>query len=208
MRAPGLFAVAVFALAVVETPSARAQVVAPAVVSPSQTPFGDRGGDAGGFDGYFLTAPLRLSLEASVAPKASMFPQCATLEDDVGNSVGGIPVQHESDFRLTPRLQLSVFTQLGCPIDAGIGTALTYAIPIRRTTQLVLGLGAYAAPGPFPLFGGLKSSILQGLRSAPSPLNEAGRADVVWKAKNGAPFDVGVESRGLGMQGIRFGGGF
>ena len=95
-----------------------------------QNPFGDRGGD-GGDAGYALSTPLRLSLMGSVIPKASGFPNCATREDDVGNSVGGIPVQHYVEWRLTPRLVLSAFTQLGCPIDGGIGTALTYAVPLR-----------------------------------------------------------------------------
>jgi hypothetical protein len=172
------------------------------------TPPGDQGGDAGVFSGFRLSAPLRLSLEASVAPKAGGFPNCDVLGDDVGNSVGGIPVQHYTELRLTPRLVLSFFTQLGCPIDAGLGAALTYAIPVRDSMQVVFGAGMYGAPAQFQLFGGLPASFLGGLASTPSPLNEAARVDMVWSARRGNTYDVGVESVGTRMQGVRFGGGF
>jgi hypothetical protein len=104
---------------------------APVAMSLPQNPLGDRGEGAGDFSRFLLSAPLRLLLAGSVIPKASWFPNCVSREDDVGNSVGGIPVQHYSELRLTPRLVLSGFTQLGCPIDAGIGTAFTYALALR-----------------------------------------------------------------------------
>jgi hypothetical protein len=85
---------------------------------PPAAPSGDDLGYVPPFSGSVLAAPMRLTLEGSIFPKASGFPQCASLEDDVGNSVGGIPVQHYTDWQLTPRLVLSAFTQLGCPIDA------------------------------------------------------------------------------------------
>jgi hypothetical protein len=186
--------------------------------SPPQSPFGDRGGDAGDFSGYRLSAPLRLSLEGSIIPKAGGFPNCASREDAVGNSVGGIPVQHYAEWRLTPRLVLSGFTQLGCPIDAGIGAALTYAVPLRRSLQLVFGAGIYAAPGQIALFSGPQASLPQYLGSLlasaaqgpriDSPVNGAARVDLVLNAKDGHPYNVGVESLGSGTQTIKFGGGF
>jgi len=183
-------------------------------MSPPQDPLGDRGGDAG----FLLSAPLRLSLVASIIPKAGGFPNCISREDDVGNSVGGIPVQHYAEWRLMPRLVLSGFTQLGCPIDAGIGAALTYAVPLRRSLQLVFGAGLYAAPGQVSLFKGPQASPLQFLGSLAasavpvprmdSPVNGGARIDLVWNAKDGHPYNVGVESLGAGKQAIKFGGGF
>jgi hypothetical protein len=211
MRAMMLLAPGAFVGALCGMPSALAQVsvaTVPVATTLPQTSVGDRGGDAGAFSGYHASTPLRLSLEGSVFSKAGMFPNCIALEDDVGNSVGGIPVQHDLELRLTPRLSLSVFTQLGCPIDAGIGGALTYAVPLRKSVQVVFGLGLYGAPGQLPLFRGLQSSFLQGLRGQSSPINEAARVDVVWSTKDGHPYHVGTESLGLGRQGIRFGGGF
>ena len=168
--------------------------------------------------GYRLSAPLRLSLLGSVIPKASWFPNCVSREDDVGNSVGGIPVQHYFELRLMPRLVLSGFTQLGCPIDAGIGTALTYAVPVRNSLQLVFGAGFYVAPGQIGLFRGPQASVVQYVGSLAalavqrprfdSPVNGAARVDLVWNAKDGHMYNVGVESVGAGKQFIKFGGGF
>jgi hypothetical protein len=216
-----LLASAAFGAAVCSRPLALAQVSAagvPGATSPPQSPFGDRGGDAGEFSGHRLSAPLRLSLEGSIIPKAAGFPNCASREDDIGNSVGGIPVQHYAEWRLTPRLVLSGFTQLGCPIDAGIGSALTYAVPLRPSLRLVFGAGIYVAPGQVALFSGPQTSVLQYLGSLTtlavqgprfeSPVNGAARVDLVWNAKDGHPYNVGVESVGAGRQTIKFGGGF
>ncbi len=176
---------------------------------PLPTPrIGDLGSDRDAFSAYRLSSPVRLSLEGSVSPVAGRFPQCATLEDDVGNSVGGIPVQYYRRVRLVPNLVLSMFSQLGCPIDAGIGAALTYAIPIRDSIAFVLGAGFYAAPGQMPLFGGLGPAFSLGMRGEPAPVSAAIRADVLWQASGGRPLGVGVESRGTGVQSVRFSGGF
>ncbi len=210
-----------FVGALFASPLAWAQASASAVpvaTSLLQNHFGDRAGGAGDFSAFLLSAPLRLSLVGSVIPKASGFPNCVSREDDVGNSVGGIPVQYDSELRLTPRLVLSGFTQLGCPIDAGIGAAFTYGVPLRPSLQLVFGAGIYVAPGQIGLFGGPQASVLQYLGSLQalavqgprfdSPVNGAARVDLVWNAKDGHPYNVGVETVGAGKQTIKFGGGF
>jgi hypothetical protein len=209
-----------FVGALCASPPAWAQ--ASASTSPPATsflpdPFSDRGGGAVDFSGY-RSAPLRLSLVGSVIPKASGFPNCVSREDDVGNSVGGIPVQHYFELRLMPRLVLSGFTQLGCPIDAGIGTALTYAVPLRPSVQLVFAAGIYMAPGQIGLFRGPQPSVVQYVGSLAalavqrprfdSPVNGAARVDLVWNAKDGHTYNVGMESVGAGKQTIKFGGGF
>jgi hypothetical protein len=192
--------------ALLVAPRALAQTSGPiAPLAPPST--GDQGGDAGAFSGWVLSSPLRLSLQGNVAPMAGGFPQCAALQDDVGNSVGGIPVQHYGEVRLMPRLVLSVFSQLGCPIDAGMGAAMTYEVPLRKTVSLVFGAGTYAAPGQVPLYGGFQSALLRGMRGLPSPVNAAGRVDLVWKTQDGHPLNLGVQTRGRTQQ-LTFGGGF
>jgi hypothetical protein len=99
---------------------------------------------------------------------------------------------------------LSGFTQLGCPVDAGIGATMTFVAPIRHSLQLVFGAGLYGAPGQMPLVEGPPSSLLRGMRGE-SPVNSAARVDLVWNTKEGHTFNLGLESRGLTMQGIRFG---
>ena len=164
--AGGILVGALFAVspALAQTPTASAKLAMPSSPRPSGDP-----SDGAPLSGFLLSAPIRLSLVGSVLPKASMFPDCDTLEDDVGNSVGGIPVQHYWDLHLMPKLVLSVFSQLGCPIDAGIGAALTYTVALRESAWLVFGAGLYAAPGQFPLFGGVESSVLKGLQGSLPP---------------------------------------
>jgi hypothetical protein len=165
--------------------------------------------DAGALSGYRALAPLRLSLEASIFPKGGGFPNCVSREEAAGNSVGGIPVQHWMMLRLTPRLVLNGFTQLGCPIDAGIGGALTYALPVTRSSWLVLAGGLYAAPGQAQLSG--ETPWLAGIRGAPFPVSTAGRVDFVWKTNGDRTLHLGVQtlaSGGRGVQSVLFGGGF
>jgi hypothetical protein len=169
---------------------------------------GDLGGDRDGFSGFRLGSPIRLTLEAAIVPQAHLFPQCATLEDDVGNSVGGIPVQYYREVRLLPRLVLGVFTRLGCPIDAGIGATLTYAVPIRKSLAFVLSGGMYTAPAQAPLFGGWGQALGRGLLGQPSSISGAARADIAFTPPDGRTLSVGIESLGTQVRGFRFAGGF
>jgi hypothetical protein len=186
---------------------ASALLAAPSVLAQASTAPGDPG-DASPFAGFLLSAPLRLSLEGSIFPVARAFPNCLSREDDAGNSVGGIPVQHYSEVRVTPRLVLSGFSQLGCSIDAGLGAVFTYTVPIRESTSFVLGGGLYGAPGQGSLFGGLPTSLSGAWRGGDSPVQMAGRVDMVWDTKDGHPYNIGVQSFGRGRQQVTFGGGF
>jgi hypothetical protein len=188
--------------AAAQSPGASATSGAPA------HPWEDLGG---ALSGYRLSAPARLSLIGTIVPMASMFPQCSTREDAVGNSVGGIPVQHYIDWRIAPRLVFSAFTQLGCPIDAGLGGVFTYEVPLRSSLSLVFAAGMYAAPGQLGLFGGLPAllpSLLNGMRGGPTMVPAQVRMDLVWHARGRLPYNLGVESRGPGRQQVSFGGGF
>jgi hypothetical protein len=199
-------------VAVALFPDHAASAQTPGVGSQTTTtpaaPSGDDLGYVPPFSGSVLAAPMRLTLEGSIFPKAGGFPQCASLEDDVGNSVGGIPVQHYTDWQLTPRLVLSVFTQLGCPIDAGIGAVVTYTVPIRPSVAWVFAAGAYAAPAQFQLYGGMQSALSLALKGASAPAAVSTRTDVVWKAADGHPYNVGVQALGQTRQQITFGAGF
>jgi len=84
--------------------------------------------------------------------------------------------------------------------DAAVLSGDRASMPIRR--------GMYAAPGQAPLFGGTASSLYRRLRSEPSAVGMAGKADLVWQSKGGHPFSLGVESVGMARQGVTFGGGF
>jgi hypothetical protein len=192
------------------TGSARAQGT-PARSLPPVLPSpltGDLGADNDAFSGFRLTSPVRLSLTGSIFPKAGQFPQCSTLEDDVGNSVGGIPVLYYRELRLLPRLFFGFFSQLGCPIDAGLGAAFAYAVPLSSAVTFAVSGGVYAAPGQVSLFGGgIQSALLRGMLGQPSSAGAALRADVTWKTPDGRPLGVGIESRGA-FQGIHLSGGF
>jgi hypothetical protein len=141
--------------------------------------------------------PLRLSLTSMIFPVGSQFPQCATLGDDVGNSIHGMPVQRFQFLRLAPRLVLTGFSSDGCPIDGGMGAAVTYAAPLQPSLWLVAGAGYYAIPG----------------RGAALPARTATdlRVDVVKATPSGQTFRFGVQ-RKSGTSGaptmMTFGGGF
>jgi hypothetical protein len=170
---------------------------------------GDLGRDNDAFSGFRLTSPVRLSLTGSIFPKAGQFPQCSTLEDDVGNAVGGIPVLHYRELHLLPHLFFGFFSQLGCPIDAGLGAAFAYAVPLSPGLAFAVSGGMYAAPGQSSLFGGsIQSALLRGVLGQQSSAGAALRADLTWQTPGGHPLGLGLESRGGAFQGIHLSGGF
>ena len=187
-----------------------AQAPAAAIAPSTPPPAAPSGDDLGSppFSAFVLAAPMRLTLEGSIFPKAGGFPQCASLEDDVGNSVGGIPVQHYIDWQMTPRLVWSAFTQLGCPIDGGIGAAVTYTVPIGRSVAWVFAAGAYAAPAQFQLYGGTSSALSLALKGANAPAAVSTRTDIVWKGAGGAQYNVGAQMMGRSRRQVTFGAGF
>jgi hypothetical protein len=213
MRAVSVLAPAVLVAAL----SASSRALAQSPPAPAAEPSHDRGGDEGDLSGFRLSAPLRLSLEGSVIPRGDGSPNCVSREDAAGNSVGGFPVQRYAQWRLTPRLVLSGFSQGGCPIDAGIGVMVTYAVPLRPSLRLVFGAGMYAAPGQIPLFAGAQASPTQLLGSlaraatqglkVDSPVKSAARVDLAWTAERGHPYAFGVESTGE-THTLKFSGGF
>ena len=114
-------------------------------------------------------------------------------------------MQHYEEVTLIPHLVLSGFSQMGCPIDAGIGAALTYSMPISRSAWFVLGAGAYGTPPRVALLGGLFNALNPQLLAPPA--SAAVRADMVWSTPSGRTFNLGVQSHGA-RQLVSFGSTF
>lgn len=134
-------------------------------------------------------------MTSTIVPLAGGFPQCETLGDDVGNSIHGMPVQRLLFLRLTRHLVLHLFSSDGCPIDGGMGGAVTYSIPLRPSLWLVGSGGYYRVPAPPP-------------RAAAEF-----RVDLVKETQSGQSLRMGIEKKsGTGVEGVpamvTFGGGF
>lgn len=142
----------------------------------------------GALSPWVASTPLRLSLQSPIFPMAGAFPNCAAYEDPSGNSVNGFPVQRYTMLRLTPNLVLHGFSSAGCPVDAAIGGAITYTVPIAPKLWLVAGAGIYAVPAHYPM---------------PARQNGDLRVDLVRAMNDGRSVSVGV-----GRRGVTFGGTF
>lgn len=90
--------------------------------------------------------PLRLSLIFDVSPESRIDPGCASLEEPSGNTKSGFPIQRYTFLPLAPRLVLHGFSSAGCPVDAGAGVGLTYAMPLKTDLWLVPSAGFYSLP--------------------------------------------------------------
>jgi len=149
VRALGKIGMAVSAFAALGARSApaRAQQAAAPLI-PIVTPL--RGDDLFAHQyGPSVTAafaPLRLSLTSGLFAQAGAYSGCDSRTDASGNSVSGFAVQYESFVHLAPQLVLHGFSSLGCQVDAGMGSGITYAIPLRPSLWLVPSVGAYAMP--------------------------------------------------------------
>ena len=195
-------AMLVCTVCVASTAASPALSQVPALLAPARPAAGgEPTGDASLLSGYLASMPVRLSLEGSFFPEDRGFPNCETREEAAGNALGGgIPVQHVASIRLVPNLVLSGFTRVGCPIDAGIGGALSYAIPLRPSMWLVLSAGAFGTPA-FP-----QTLELQRSRST---VDAVGTSHLMWQAPSGRAFSLGVDANlGAGRGLVTFGSGF
>jgi len=147
---------------------------------------GEPTGDRGDLSGRYASMPLRLSLTSDIFPQASLFPNCASREDASGNTIHGMPLQRYTMLALGPHLVLSGFSQTACPVDSGMGGAITYAVPIDKRLWLVAGAGIYSVPAHDTLPARTRSDL---------------RLDVVTKTEGGRVFNVGI-----GKRGVSFGG--
>lgn len=163
-------------------------------------------GDADPLAGFSLSLPIRLSLLGRTPVLAGYFPNCDSREEAAGNSVGGIPLQRAFEWRPLRGLYLNAFSRLGCPIDAGIGGSVTYAVPLRGSFALAFSTGLFLAPGQLPLLGGPKAALARGLAGAPSPMPTAARIDLGWVTRHGQLLAVGVELIGRRFPRVLFSG--
>jgi hypothetical protein len=202
-----LASLSVFASVLLSASASFAQAGESATDQRNHTPARDPGAPSS-LDGPRLSLPIRLSLAGNLVPLAPLFPQCATLEDDVGNSVARIPVHNYVEWLPIPRLRLSAFSQLGCPIDAGLGALILYSVPLQGSTTLAFATGMCGVPAQFDLFGGLRSAFRTGLRGAASPIASDARVDLTWQGKDGSAYGIGAESVGSGSKRLTFSSGF
>jgi hypothetical protein len=144
-------------------------------------PTGD--GDLGG---RYASMPVRLSITGDIFPQARLFPNCASREEASGNSIHGMPVQRYTMLALGPHLVLSGFSMAGCPIDSGMGGALTYSVPIDKKLWLVAGAGIYSVPARDTIPAQTRTDL---------------RVDLVTKTDSGRVLNVGI-----GKRGVSFGG--
>jgi hypothetical protein len=192
-------ALGVLLSAIMFAPPAPAQI-ATAPLVPIVTPLrGDDGvlAQPGALSPLAAFAPLRLSLTQGLFAQGNAVPGCASREDASGNSVNGFQVQRYSYLPLTPNLVLHGFSIGGCPLDAGLGGAFTFSIPLAKKTWLVSGVGVYALPG----LGGARPAIV----------TTAAHVDVVRQVDWGGTltFGLGVRGRaGAGLFNANFGGSF
>jgi len=59
-------------------------------------------------------------------------------------------VQRQVYLAITPQLVLHGFSRAGCPLDAGIGGAVTYSVPVSKSVFLVASAGTYSLPSAQP----------------------------------------------------------
>jgi hypothetical protein len=163
----------------------------PAPLVPIVTPLhlfpGEPTGDRGDLAPFAAVTPLRLSLMGGIVPQAHAYPNCASREDPSGNSVSGFPILRYAPLRLTQHLTLHGFSSGGCPVDAGIGGALTYTAPIKPNLWVVGGIGTYHLPG---------------LDAVRPPVTRADfHIDLVQQAGSGSSYAVGLRRRGITFSG-------
>lgn len=154
--------------------------VQPLVVVPAPLSFGEPTGPAS--PSSYWTQPIRLSLTSGYFPHGSLFPNCDSREEAAGNSAHGMAVQKFTLLQLSPRLVLTGFSSLGCPIDGAIGGAAAYAFPLSATQHFVLSSGFYTAPALPPVL----------VTRADAKTTGALRADYVWQTPKGSTRSLGI----------------
>ncbi len=154
------------------------------VAAPSSSLPGEHVGDTTGLAPALAVLPVRLSLLGAAFPIAPALggAPCASREEASGNTQSGFALQHQISAAWTPRLTLTGFSQLGCPLDAGMGGALTYSVPLARDVWLLASVGVYTLPG------------LQPGRVVAMP---DARLDVLFQKPSGRGVAVGMGLRGF-----------
>jgi hypothetical protein len=150
--------------------------------------FGEPTGDANGLPPALAVMPLRLSLMSTTFPIAGALGgnPCTSREEASGNTVNGFAVQRQVYLPITQQLVLHGFSQAGCPLDAGMGGGVTYAVPLSKTSWLVASAGTYILPSQQPGRIVKKSDA---------------RLDLMFKTSPDRTLGIGVGRRGLKLTG-------
>lgn len=139
--------------------------------------------------------PLWLGLMSSAIPHAFNTPGC----EPAGLATGMSPMQNNllaaNGVRLPANLRLTLFgfSRDGCAFDAAVGSGLALTIPVKHDVMFMWGGGAIYLPHGGP-------------NGAPRYETEF-RAGVVWTAKNGNRYNVGISAMS-GSPRVSFGGVF
>jgi hypothetical protein len=148
--------------------------------------------DSSSLPPYSAVTPLRLALLSSIYPVGPAFGPGGCGVESVLATGTILPVQPYTQIALTPRLVLHGFSDLGCPgdryapLDAGIGGAITYTMPLRPNLWLVGSAGFYGVPPHGPGLGRSTSDL---------------RLDLVKRLADDRTISVGVGRRSVGFAG-------
>ncbi len=171
-----------------EPTSSPGSALAPQVTALQLSPlFGEPTGSGGILAPPLAVLPLRLSLVGDAFPIAGALgaPSCEPRMEASGNSTWGFAAQRQTYLPLTSRLALHGFSRLGCPLDAGMGGGLTFAMPLPRELWLVAAAGVYGQPS----------------MPGRSMLRSDAKLDLVMKATSPHPLAFGIGRRGLTFSG-------
>jgi hypothetical protein len=151
-------------------------------------PLGEPTGGGDALPPALAVMPLRLSLMGAAFPLVGAFGAnlCASRLDPSGNIHWGFPLQRRTYSTLAAGFVLHGYSSLGCPIDAGIGVGLTYALPLSRTLWLVTSAGVYGMPNAL---------------GQPRLLSDA-RLDLVVHPTPVRAWAIGIGRRGLAVSGL------
>ena len=132
-----------------------------------------------------VSLPLKLSLMGSVLPAMPgvMSEDCRAAAEASGNTIWGFSTQHAAFVTVAPRLTLHGFSQVGCAGDSGLGTAVTYTLPIDKNLALVGSAGLFVQPD-LPSTRRMKTDA---------------RMDLLMNRASGHPFAIGVDLRRQGF---------
>jgi hypothetical protein len=170
-----------------QEPSAPGTAAAPVSVPLRFLPFGEPT-TANSLAPTLAVLPLRLSLLGDAYSVAGAIPgdpchQGALVAANPGAWV--FPWQQATYVALTPHLVLHGFSRLGCPLDAGAGTGVTYSIPLPKNLWLVASAGAFGQPG-YP---------------GPTRVRGDARLDLMMRPNADHAYAVGIGRRGITFTG-------
>ncbi len=133
----------------------------------------------------FVALPIELSLLGTVFPvlNGQLGQDCTQQAEASGNQVQGFAMQRAVILPLAPRLSLHGFSRGGCALDAGLGGAASYTLPLSDRLWLVSSVGLFAQPV-------LPSS---------SRVTTDARVDLMMNPSSSHPFSIGVGTRQRGF---------